>query len=390
MQRGSRPVSAGAPFLPFAQPLIDEATIARVGDVIRSNWIASGPNVLAFEAALSQWCGGRPVRSMTSATVAIEVALQLCGIGPGDEVITPSQTFFAAANMITKVGARPVFVDCDLVTRNLDLDQTEAAITPRTKAILPTHFMAPLDERRLYAIGRRHGLRVIEDAALAIGSRYPDGTAVGARGDLVAFSFHPNKNITTIEGGALVVNGSDDGDEARRVEALRFHGIRRLADGTRDVDVAGGKYNLSDVAAVIGVAQMAQLQGFVERRRALAREYLRLWGAPLECVLPPDAGDNDGHSWNMFAVLLPLDRLAMTRHQFVDAMKARGIGIGISYEACHLATLYRRMGYRDGQFPVTERIARETVTLPLFAAMTEADVARVCESVTAVLAAHRR
>ena len=371
-------------FLPFARPLIDEATIARVGDVIRSNWIASGPHVVAFESALSTWCGLRPVRSMTSATAAMEVALQLCGIGPGDEVITPSQTFFAAANMIVKVGAKPVFVDCDLLTRNLDLDQVSSAITSRTKAILPTHYMAPFDERQVYALAGRHALRVIEDAALAIGSRYPDGTPIGARGDLVAFSFHPNKNITTIEGGALVVN---DDAEAKRVEALRFHGIHRLPDGTRDVDVAGGKYNLSDVSAVIGVAQMAQLQDFVDRRTLLAREYLRLWSAQPGCVLPPDI---DGHSWNMFCVLLPLDELTITRVQFVEAMKARGIGIGISYEACHLATLYRNMGYREGQFPVTERIARETVTLPLFTAMTTDDVARVCQAVADVLAAHRK
>ena len=372
------------PFLPFARPVIDEATIASVAEVIRSNWIASGPNVLAFEKALSHWCGGRPVRSMTSATVAMEVALQLCGIGPGDEVITPTQTFFAAANMITKVGATPVFVDCDLATRNLDLAQAEAAITPRTRAILPTHFLAPLDHERLYALAGRHGLRVIEDAALAIGSRYPDGYAVGARGDLIAFSFHPNKNITTIEGGALVVN---DEAEARRVEALRFHGISRLPDGTRDVDVAGGKYNLSDVSAVIGVAQMRELEGFVARRTALARDYLRLWNAEPACVLPPDVA---GHSWNMFAVLLPLERLAITRKRFVDAMQARGIGVGISYEACHLATLYRRLGYREGQFPVTERIARETVSLPLFPAMTTADVERVCAAVASIFAEHRK
>lgn len=371
-------------FLPFARPVIDEATIARVAEVIRSNWIASGPNVLAFENALSAWCGGRPVRAMTSATVAIEVALQLCGIGVGDEVITPSQTFFAAANMITKVGAKPVFVDCDLVTRNLDLAQTAAAITPATRAILPTHFLAPLDHERVYALARTHGLRVIEDAALAIGSRYPDGTAVGARGDLVAFSFHPNKNITTIEGGALVVN---DAQEAARVESLRFHGILRLPDGTRDVDVAGGKYNLSDVSAAIGVAQMAQLEAFVAQRRVLAHAYLRLWHTDPVCVLPPDV---DGHSWNMFAVLLPLDRLTITRREFVDLMHAQGIGVGVSYEACHLATLYRKLGYHEGRFPVTERIARETVSLPLFAAMTPADVERVCATVAAILAAHRK
>jgi len=372
------------PFLPFARPVIDESTIAKVADVIRSNWIASGPNVLAFEQSLSAWCNGRPVRSMTSATVALEVALQLCGIGPGDEVITPTQTFFAAANMITKVGATPVFVDCELATRNLDLAQTAAAITSRTRAIMPTHFLAPLDPAGVYGLAQKHGLRVIEDAALAIGSRYPDGIAVGGCGDLVAFSFHPNKNITTIEGGALVVN---DEREAKRVEALRFHGITRLPDGTRDVDVAGGKYNLSDVSAAIGVDQMQQLESFVAQRKLLARHYLAQLRTEPACTLPPDV---EGHSWNMFAVLLPLDRLRITRKQFVEAMHGRGIGVGISYEACHLATLYRQLGYREGQFPVTERIARETVSLPLFPAMTTADVDRVCAEMRALFAEHAR
>jgi dTDP-4-amino-4,6-dideoxygalactose transaminase len=225
---------------------------------------------------------------------------------------------------------------------------------------------------------------VLEDAALAIGSRYPDGVAVGARGDLVAFSFHPNKNITTIEGGALVVN---DAAEATRVEALRFHGISRLPDGTRDVDVAGGKYNLSDVSAAIGIAQMAQLDVFVAKRTELARHYLKHLRTEPGCVLPPDV---DGHSWNMFAVLLPLEHLRITRKAFVDAMHVRGIGVGISYEACHLATLYRKLGYREGQFPVTERIARETVSLPLFPAMTTADVERVCAVMAELFAEHRR
>jgi dTDP-4-amino-4,6-dideoxygalactose transaminase len=371
-------------YLKFAGPVLDEATIAGVADVLRSGHIASGPWVQKFEAALSVFCGGRPVKALTSATAAVEVALELCGIGAGDEVITCAESFFTVLNMIVKVGATPVFVDCDLVSRNIDLGAVEAAITPRTKAIMPTHWPGTLvDLDALYALAHRHKLRVIEDAALVLGSQWK-GRNVGAVGDLVTFSFHPNKNITTIEGGALVVN---DAQEAVRVEALRFHGISRLPDGTRDVDVAGGKYNLSDVSAAIGLAQMGALEGFVARRRALARHYLEHFDTDPPCVLPPDV---PGHSWNMFAVLLPLDRLTLTRKQFVDAMHARGIGVGISYEACHLATMYRKLGYREGQFPVTERIARETVSLPLFPAMTTADVERVCESVAKLFEAHRR
>ncbi|MEO8157066.1 MAG: DegT/DnrJ/EryC1/StrS aminotransferase family protein [Betaproteobacteria bacterium] len=377
------------PFLPFARPSIDEEAIAGVGEVLRSGWIASGPNVLKFEQSLSVYHDGRPARVVTSATAALELALQVAGVGPGDEVITSAMTFFAAANMILKVGAKPVFVDCDLVTRNIDIDQVRAAVSPRTRAIMPTHFGGlPVDLDGLYAIAREHGLRVIEDAALAIGSSWR-GRRIGAFGDLVAFSFHPNKNMTTIEGGALLMN---DAAEAKLFEKLRFHGIVRLPDGTRDVDVAGGKFNLPDVNARLGLSQLARLEEFNAARRALAERYFERLHTEPACLLPAraPAGEEGGHSWNMFAVLLPLARLTITRKQFMEAMQARGIGTGISYEALHLTTLCRNLGYRDGDFPHAERIGRETLTLPLFAAMTNADVDRVCEAVADVLAGARR
>jgi dTDP-4-amino-4,6-dideoxygalactose transaminase len=374
-----------APYLPFARPSIDEESIAGVVEVLRSGWIASGPNVLKFEQALSQYHEGRPARVVTSATAAIELALRIAGVGPGDEVITSAMSFFAAPNMIVKAGARPVFVDCDLATRNINLDQAEAAVTPRTKAIMPTHFAGlPVDIERLYAIAEKHGLRVIEDAALAIGSRWR-GRRIGAFGDLVVFSFHPNKNMTTIEGGALLMN---DDAEAKLTEKLRFHGIVRLPDGTRDVDVACGKFNLPDVNARIGLSQLARLEEFNAARRVLAAHYFAHLRTTAHCVLPARArpGEEDGHSWNMFSVLLPLDRIAITRKQFIDAMHARGIGIGISYEALHLTTLCRSLGYRDGDFPNAERIGRETVTLPLFPAMKTSDVDRVCQAIAETLA----
>ncbi len=369
-------------YLPFARPAIDEAMIVGVADVLRSKWIASGPHVLAFERALADYHGGRPVRVMTSATAALEIALRLADVGSGDEVIISAQTFFAAVNAIVRAGAKPVFVDCDLVTRSIDLAQVEAALSPRTKAVVPTHFPGALvDMDALYALARRHGLRVIEDAALALGSRWK-GRPVGSFGDLVAFSFHPNKNITSIEGGALAVN---DEREARRVEALRFHGIVRLPDGTRDVEEAGGKFNLPDVNAKLGLAQLARLDEFLAQRRRLVAHYFAHWRAEPACLLPPPLADN-GCSWNMFCVLLPLSRLRITRKQFIDAMHARGIGIGISYEAAHLTTLGRRLGYREGQFPHAERIGRETVTLPLYVDMSTADVERVCAAAAEVLA----
>ena len=371
-----------APALPFARPVIDEAMIAAVGETLRGRWIASGPRVQAFEAALSAYVGGRPVRTLTSATGAMEVALALLGVGPGDEVITPAQSFFASANVIERAGARTVFVDVDLATRNVDLAQAAAAVTGRTKALLPVHYNAPLDPAALAAFRATHGVRILEDAALAIGSR-AGGRPVGATGDLVSFSFHPNKNMTTIEGGALVVN---DTAEAKAVELLRFHGISRLADGTRDVEVAGGKYNLSDVSASLGLAQLARLDEWCRCRERLAMHYFACLEG--DDLLPPERlppRSNPGHSWNMFTVLLPLGDMAITRRQFMDALQREGVGTGLSYEAIHLASYYRAKGWRHGQFPVSERIGRETVTLPLFPEMTTDDVARVCECVRRVI-----
>ena len=371
------------PYLKFAGPVLDEETIAGVAEVLRSGWITSGPWVQTFERALSDFCGGRPVKAVTSATAAIEIALQLCGIGPGDEVIAPAQSFFTTLNMIVKVGAKPVFVDCDLVSRNIDLAQVETAITARTKAIMPTHWPGSLvDMEALHALARRRRVRVIEDAALVMGSQWK-GRNIGALGDLVAFSFHPNKNITTIEGGALVVN---DDAEARRVDALRFHGITHHDDRTRDVAFAGGKFNLPDVNARIGAAQLAQLPRFLAARHALAARYFERFVTEPPCVLPPRPRDGDGQTWNMFSVLLPLFGMTMSRLAFRAALEADGIGTGVSYEALHLSTLGRRYGYKEGDFPVTERIARETVTLPLHAAMTEHDVDRVCAAAAAAIA----
>ncbi|HET8609304.1 MAG TPA: DegT/DnrJ/EryC1/StrS aminotransferase family protein, partial [Burkholderiales bacterium] len=300
-----------------------------------------------------------------------------------DEVITSAQSFFTVPNMIIRAGARPVFVDCDLVTRNIDLAQVEQAITPRTKVIIPTHFPGSLvDMDSLYTLARRHSVRVIEDAALVMGSRW-NGRPVGSFGDLATFSFHPNKNITTIEGGALVVN---DEREAKLFEKLRFHGIVRVADGTRDVECAGGKFNLSDVSARLGLAQFARLDEFLARRRMLVDHYFAHFHSDPPCELPPrPARPDDGQSWNMFCVLLPLDRLRITRAEFIEAMRARSIGIGISYEALHLTSLGHALGHHEGEFPNTERIARETVTLPLFPAMETADVERVCDAAREIL-----
>jgi len=372
-------------FLPFTRPTIDEETIASVAEVLRSGWLATGPKVAAFEAALSDYLGGRPVRSQTSATAGLEMALLACGIGRGDEVITPALSFVATANVIVRVGARPVFVDVGLDSRNIGLDQVEAAITPRTRAILPVHFAGlPVDMERLYGIAARRGLRVIEDAAHAIGSAYY-GKRIGSFGDLVCFSFHPNKNITTIEGGAI---SGGSAAELRSIELHRWHGQVKTGPDSFDTLLAGGKANLSDVAAAVGLGQLRHLEEFNARRRKLVARYFELWqeSAPVRL---PERGD-EGHSWHVFTPLLPLERLSISRLAFIEAMKARGIGVGVHYPAIHLFSAYRALGYRDGQFPNAERIGRETVTLPLFPTMELADVERVVRSVNEVLGGARK
>jgi dTDP-4-amino-4,6-dideoxygalactose transaminase len=368
------------PWLPFTRPSIDEATIAEVAQVLRSGWLASGPKVAQLETELSAYLGGRPVRTQTSATAGLELALLACGIGQGDEVITPALSFVATANVIVRVGARPVFVDVGLDSRNIDLDQTEAAITPRTRAIMPVHFGGlPVDMERLYAIAARHRLRVIEDAAHAIGSSWA-GRRIGSFGDLVCFSFHPNKNMTTIEGGAISGGAPE---ELKSIELHRWHGQVKSGPDGFDTLLAGGKCNLSDVAAAVGLGQLRRLEEFNARRRELVARYYELWGkdAPLRL---PERGDA-GHSWHVFTPLLPLTRLSMSRAEFIEAMKARGIGVGVHYPAIHLFSAYRALGYREGQFPNAERIGRETVTLPLFPAMALADVERVVAAVAQVL-----
>jgi dTDP-4-amino-4,6-dideoxygalactose transaminase len=375
-------------FLPFAKPTIDEETIAGVADVLRSGWITSGPKVQEFEQALSDYLGGRIVRTFTSATGALEVALQACGIGPGHEVIVPAMTFAASANVVMRVGAKPVFVDVELSTRNLDPARLEAAITPQTRAIMPVHFAGlAVDMDRIYDVAERHHLRVIEDAAHAIGTRW-NGKRIGSFGDLVSFSFHPNKNMTTIEGGALSLPSDA---ELKAVELQRFHGLMRHPDGSADVLLPGGKYNLSDVAARIGLSQLKQLESFNDKRRILTGRYFERMKTDPPCLLP--AHGDDGHTWHIFAPLLPLDHLRLSRGEFIKAMHERGIGVGVHYPALHLFTAYRQLGYKEGDFPNAEKIGRETVTLPLFPTMELSDVDRVCDAVAEVLAsgktAHR-
>jgi len=368
-------------FLPFTRPSIDEDTIAAVGDVLRSGWITSGPKVQAFEAALSGLCGGRPVRAFNSGTATLEVALRLAGVTAGDEVITTPLTWVATANVILEVGATPVLVDVDPVTRNIDLDRLEAAITPRAKAVIPVDLAGlPVDRDRLHAIAGRHGLRVIEDAAQSLGASWngrPIGASFGGGRDFVSFSFHANKNLTTAEGGALVLPADID---AGLCERLRLQGVKRFPDGGMDVDVLGGKFNMTDIAATIGLGQLEHLEDFTARRRALARRYFESIDRRLGLGLPP--ADFANSNWHMFQVLLPA---GADRGRFIARMKDEGIGVGVHYPALHLFSLYRARGFKAGDFPHAERIGATTVTLPLFPAMQDIDIDRVCTAMAASL-----
>jgi dTDP-4-amino-4,6-dideoxygalactose transaminase len=369
------------PFLPFTRPSIDEETIAEVANVLRSGWITSGPKVQAFEAALSDYCGGRPVRVFNSGTATLEVALRLAGVKAGDAVITTPLTWVATANVILEVGATPTLVDVDPVTRNIDLEQLEAAITPQTKAIIPVDLAGlPVDRDRLYAIADRHGLRVIEDAAQSFGASWNGkriGASFGDGRDFVSFSFHANKNLTTSEGGALVLPTEID---TGLCERLRLQGVRRFPDGGMDVDVLGGKFNLTDIAATIGLGQMKHLEAFTARRRELARAYFAGIDPTLGLELP--IADLTNSNWHMFQVLLPA---GADRGKFIVAMKERGIGVGVHYPPLHLFSLYRALGFKEGDFPVAERIGAATVTLPLFPAMQDSDIDRVCKALAASL-----
>jgi len=369
-------------FLPFSRPTIDEATIAAVADVLRSGWITTGPKVQEFEKKLSEYFGGRPVRTFNSGTCTMEIALRIAGIGAGDEVITSPISWVATANVILEVGATPVFADIDPFTRNIDLDKLEAAITPRTRAIIPVYLAGkPVEMDRLYAIATKHKLRVVEDAAQAIGSSWK-GKPIGSFGDFVSFSFQANKNITTCEGGCLVLNNEE---EAKLAEKYRLQGVTRSGVDGIDVDVLGGKYNMTDVAAAIGLGQFSQLDAITAQRRKLARHYFATLGKDFEtqtgAQLPPE--DYENTNWHLFQVVLP-ERI--TRAEFMTRMKEYNILIGFHYAPIHLFKLYRALGFKEGLFPVAERVGKQIVSLPMFYAMNEADVERTCKAMCEVLA----
>jgi dTDP-4-amino-4,6-dideoxygalactose transaminase len=282
-----------------------------------------------------------------------------------------------------------VFADIDPVTRNIDLDRVEAAITPATRAIIPIDLSGlPVDRDRLYALANKQQLRVVEDAAQSFGSTWR-GRRIGAGGDLVSFSFHANKNITTTEGGCLVLN---DEREAKLAEQYRLQGVVRTGYDGMDVEVVGGKFNLTDVAARVGLGQLPHLAEFTARRRELAQEYFAAFAASPAAALrlQMPVADFAQSNWHMFQVVLPEEQLSIKRAEVMSLMHAAGIGTGVHYPAIHLFALYRRLGWKAGDFPHAEYAGRNILTLPLFPAMATADVTRVVDALTTILQAHQR
>ena len=381
------PVKKTEPYLPMTRPTIDDATIAGVADVLRSGWITSGPQVAAFEARLSEYFGGRPVRAFNSGTCTMEIALRIAGIKAGDEVITTPLTWVATSNVVLEVGATPVFVDIDPVTRTMDLDLLEKAITPRTRAVIPVDLSGlPVDRDRLLALAARHKLRIVEDAAQSFGSTWK-GRRIGSFGDFVSFSFHANKNITTTEGGCLVVN---DEREAKLAEQYRVQGVVRSGRDGMEVELVGGKFNMTDVAARIGLGQLPHLEEFTAKRRELAKAYFDAFEkTPVSGLGLPVRNFTDSN-WHMFQVVLPEARLDVRRSVIMEELHAAGIGTAVHYPAVHLFALYRAMGWKDGDFPNAEYAGRNILTLPLFPTMALSDTARVVRELSAIIARHQK
>jgi dTDP-4-amino-4,6-dideoxygalactose transaminase len=387
-------MSASQPaFIPFTRPSFNQETIDAVAEVLRSGWVTSGPKLAEFEATLSEYFGGRPVRCFANGTATMKIALQVAGIGEGDEVITTPISWVATSNVVLSVGAKPVFVDIDPITHNIDLNKIAAAITPKTRAIMPVYLAGlPVDMDQLYALAKQHNLRVIEDAAQAFGSQW-NGKKIGSFGDLVSFSFQANKNLTTIEGGCLVLNNLD---EAKLAEKFRLQGLTRQGMDGMDVDVLGGKDNLTDVNAVIGLEQLKQLPTYQSRRAELARQYFAVLRSELQSAGLNDLGlelpvENFSETnWHMFQVLLPLEQLTVDRAQVMTELKELGIGTGVHYPIITGFTLYKNLGYQTADTPIANRIGRSILTLPLFPAMTNDDIGRIAKGFVGILKKHRK
>ena len=382
-------------FLPFHQPLIDEDDERAVLDVLRSGWITTGPRTKQFEKTLAAYVGATHAVGVNSCTAALSLALEAVGVGPGDEVITSPITFASTANVIVHRGARPVFADVEPTTLNIDVSRLEAAITPRTRAIIPVDFAGhPADLDEIMALAGRHSIVVIEDAAHAIGAEYR-GRRVGGVADMTAFSFYATKNITCGEGGALT---TDNAAWADRIGIMALHGISRdawkrySAEGYQHWDIIypGHKFNMFDLQGALVASQLSKIDTFYERRVALkARLDAGLRDLP-EVGFPAEK-PGIKHAYHLYPIIVRTEALTADRDQVMHAIQAENVGVGVHFRAVHLQPYYAEtFGFRRGDFPQAEYYSDRTISLPLYPRMTDRDADDVVEAVRTVIARVRR
>ncbi len=386
------------PFLPFALPDIGEEEIAEVVDTLRSGWVTTGPKAQRFEADFTAFLldgrtGDDSLQSLAvnSATAGLHLALEALGIGPGDEVITTTHTFTATAEVVRYLGADVVLVDIDPATLCIDVDAVEAAITPRTKAVIPVHYGGlAADMQRLLPLARKHGLKVVEDAAHALPTT-SSGRLIGTLdSDATVFSFYANKTITTGEGGMVVTR---DAALAQRMKVMRLHGMSRDAfdrftakvpSWYYEIVAPGFKYNLTDIAAALGLQQLKRARAFQEKRQALAMQYHQAF-ATLPIATPPSPPVGETHAWHLYVLQLK-DEAAVTRDVFIERMFAAGIGCSVHYIPLHLQPYWRdRYALTPAQFPHSQNAFERMVSLPLYTRMSETDLQRVVSAVTSSL-----
>lgn len=386
--------AARSEFLPYSRPLIGDDEIAEVVATLRSDWITTGPKTKAFEQQFGAYVGAPDDASLmlSSCTAGLHVALATLGVGPGDEVIVPTLTFSATANVVEHTGARPVLVDVRADTLCIDTDAVAAAITPATRVVMPVHYAGhPADLAELDTLIERHGLSLVEDAAHAAPARYR-GVMIGSRANLAAFSFYAIKNMTTTEGGALT--GSPELLERARV--LSLHGMSKDAwkryekagSWAYDVVAPGFKYNMTDVQASIGMHQLRKLEAFHQRRREVAQRYTEAFSqvAPLT---PPTELEHVESSWHLYVLRIDPAQLDIDRDAFIEQLRERNIGTSVHYRPLHMMSFYAgKYGFEPDDFPVSRKAFEGMMSLPLHPRLSDDDVDYVIDSVLGIVERH--
>ena len=369
-------------FLPFHVPAIGDEEIESVVEAIKSGWLTMGPKTAEFEEAFARYVEARHAIAVSSCTAALHLALEAVGLQAGDEVLVPTTTFTATAEVVVYFNAQPVLVDIAPATMNMDPDAAARKITSRTKAIVPVHFAGqPCDMEALHSLANRYGLRVIEDAAHALPARYASQT-IGSLSELTAFSFYATKTLAIGEGGMIT---TDNPELASRMRVMRLHGIskdawkRYSAEGSwyYEVEEAGFKYNMTDVQAALGLAQLAKCDANWQARQRIAQRYTQEFST-IEELEPPRLLENRESAWHLYVLRLRLEKLGINRDRFIEELKKRGIGASVHFIPLHLHPYYqRRFGYKEGDFPQAEQEYRRCLSLPIFPTMRSKDVERV-------------